>query len=94
MASFTSDELSIATATATKVADAVDVPREILMRDSTQDVFRLAFTSADAANGAKITSLGDSGNGALRFTVPPCTEVWVYQASGSNKTLYVIVAGR
>lgn len=93
MASYASNELSIATATATKVADAVEVSREIIINDLSGNNFRIAFTSADASGGPKISNL-DNADGVLRFIVPPCTEVWVYQSSGLDKTLNVLLAGR
>lgn len=93
MASYTSDELSVPTATATQVADAVDFPREIVMREDSPGYIRFAFTSGDAAGGALISTLAEN-NGVLRFTLPPCTEAWVHQGTGSNKVIHVLIAGR
>lgn len=88
MAAFLSDEVSVATATATKVADVESFTRRVFIADNTGN-FRVAFASADAPTGAVIIRLANSG--ALDFPLPAGQELWVYQASGAPQSLNLLV---
>lgn len=88
MAAFLSDEVSVATATATKVVDAEVFTRRVFIADNTGNS-RVAFTSADAPTGAVLIRLANSG--ALDFPLPAGQELWVYQASGAPTNVNLLV---
>jgi hypothetical protein len=90
MAAFTGSEVSVLTATATKVADVDDFTRRVFTADSS-GAFRLSFTSAGASSGAFVNKLSPASSGAIDFSLPAGQELWVYQASGSTQTISVLV---
>lgn len=90
MAAFTSSEVTVPTATATKVADADDFVRRVFTSDSSGS-FRMAFTSGTASTGAFVNKLSPASSGAVDFPLPAGQELWVYQASGASQTINVLV---
>lgn len=90
MAAFSSAEVSVATATAIKVADADDFERRVFTSDNS-GAFRVAFTSADAPTGAFVNKLSPASSGAINFSLPSGQELWVYQASGSTQIINLLV---
>jgi len=90
MAAFTSSEVTVPTATATKVADADDFVRRVFTSDSS-GAFRLAFTSGAASAGAFVGKLSGFNSGSVDLPLPAGQELWVYQASGANQMINVLV---
>lgn len=90
MAAFSSAEVSVATATPVKVADADDFERRVFTSDGSGS-FRIAFTSAGASTGAFVNKLSPASSGAVDFPLPSGQELWVYQASGSTQVINVLV---
>lgn len=95
MTSFSSVEVSVANTTAVKVVDAADFDREIWINDSTAANMRVAFTSAAASTGVKISKLVVAVSGVTaRFVAPAGQELWVWQDSGNSATASVFVTAR
>lgn len=84
MAAFTSGEQSVSASTATKIVDAEDFDRRVILYDASGGT-RVAFTSAAAPNGAKVALLSLSGQGGLacQFALPADEELWVYNSSAA-----------
>lgn len=90
MAAFSSAEISVATASPVKVADADDFERRVYTSDNA-GAFRIAFSSADAPTGAFVNKLSPASSGAVNFLLPAGQQLWVYQASGSTQTINVLI---
>lgn len=93
MAAFISGDTTISASTATKIVDAEDFDRRVILYDGTGGT-RVAFTSAAVSTGARITSLGLSGQGSLaaEFVIPADEELWVYNTAAAAVQYLVTTA--
>lgn len=76
MASFSSAEVTLSAASATKLVDAADFDRRVHVYG---DAVRVAFTSASVPSGAKLSGSGLPSGASV--VLPAGEELWAYHSA-------------
>lgn len=76
MAAFVSAEVPLAASTATKLVDAQEFDRRVLVYG---DAVRVAFTEGTASSGARLS--GSALPGGVFFVLAAHEELWAYNSS-------------
>ena len=84
MAAFVSGEVTLSAATATKIVDAEDFDRDVLLYG---DAVRVAFTSASVSTGAHLS--GTSLPVGAMVRLPADAELWAYHNGGTQVGYFV-----
>lgn len=87
MTAFGSGVVSLPAATATKVADAEEFNRAVVLSGSVH----FAFTSASASTGIQTNETQPSNASVASFVLPADQELWAY-SSGATSVSYLITA--
>jgi hypothetical protein len=85
---FVSKTVSLSASTATRVVDASEFSRRVLVGG---DTVRVAYTSADASTGAKLNDLRSGSAYDISFVLPAGQELYAYSSGAA--TVSVLTTG-
>jgi hypothetical protein len=91
VSTFFGGELSVPTSSATLVVASADLARRVHLRDISGGPILISYDSTSVLTGVHVADLA-SDVGVLDFVLPCGQELWAFQASGSAKTLAVLVS--
>ena len=85
MAAFVSKQQSISAASATKIVDAADFDRRVVLSGTVH----FAFTSGDAPTGITTNETQPSNAAIAVFALPADEELWVYSSGATSISVLV-----